>query len=415
MSTKPEKTDKISTKFEITEKFDENEKNESYENFDQNNKSDKFFKNEKNDKKAINIINFYGSHQPSNSYISVKSEEDSYNNYDSFLKNYNSKPNPKSRYNSSEDQETQYKKPFETLPNYQKNLENSTNFRENQKQFETMPNNQISQNFSKNFENSQTFQKNFETFPNFKDFKANGSIIFEENDEYTKKTMIHENTKTVASEEKINPLEEEFLKKNHVEKIIFDDQNNNNNEEFVTFNKTTNKQLINQFLELQEGPSILLDENSKLTDKIKKLETELTTVVLELKQVKMEWALTEERKEETEVQLKNEIKFLLNKLINAQNVKKNDDHSRNLSLNISGIKDTLKDSIISRTSRSRSPSIYKPPSSGVKMNRGYFTQRPNENSCKTEEFEDKCEDNAKKCQNNSFCMTKTMKDLNKGN
>lgn len=298
----------------------------------------------------------------------MKSEEDlnSYNNYDSILKNYNIKTNPKCRYPSN-------------------------NFLEEQSQFD------------EKYKNLEILQK-----PDV--FKATGSIIFEENEEFTKKTLLNECHTKVSSDGNLNPLDEFGKKQLKNENELIE-----TNEEFVTFNKT-NKQLITQFLEIQDCPSKLqekTEENLKLTSKIKNLEAELEHVILELKQVKMEWALTEERKEETEVQLKNEIKYLLNKLLQAQN-KKNDDHSRNVSLNISGIKDTLKDSIVSRTSRSRSPSIYKPPSSGIKRERGYNTMRVNENY-KTEEFEDNNEENAMKCENSSFSMKKTMKDLNKAN
>jgi len=42
-------------------------------------------------------------------------------------------------------------------------------------------------------------------------------------------------------------------------------------------------------------------------------------LVMELKQTKMEWALSEEGKEENELALKNEIKFLINKLLQVKN------------------------------------------------------------------------------------------------
>ena len=218
-------------------------------------------------------------------------------------------------------------------------------------------------------------------------FKGNASVIFEENEEFTKKT-------TIALTEDKPALQIEIPQASE-------------NDEFVTFNKLSSKKMISQFIELNESE----EEASRLKAKVKNLEKELEGVVLELKQVKMEWALTEERKEETEVQLKNEIKYLLNKLLQAQNMK-NDDHSRNLSLNVSGIKDTLKESIISRTSRSRSPSIYKPPSA-IKQQRGYLTVR--EEATKNEELEDFGEEHARMCGNASFLTVKTMKDLNKAN
>lgn len=213
-------------------------------------------------------------------------------------------------------------------------------------------------------------------------FKGNGSVIVEETEEFTKKTAVLFEEAPRSQTRATEP------------------------EEFVTFNKLANKKLISQFLELNiSDPE---EDPARLKARIKELEHELESVVLELKQVKMEWALTEERKEETEVQLKNEIKYLLNKLIQVKNPQKNDDHSRNLSLNISGIKDNLKESIVSRTSRSRSPSIYKPPSSGLKNAKGFLTVR-------NEEDDDFGDENGKVCANNSVLAVKTMKDLNKGN
>lgn len=49
-----------------------------------------------------------------------------------------------------------------------------------------------------------------------------------------------------------------------------------------------------------------------------RLQLELDRLILELKQTKMEWALTEERKEEIELTLRNEIKFLMNKLMQVK-------------------------------------------------------------------------------------------------
>jgi len=49
-----------------------------------------------------------------------------------------------------------------------------------------------------------------------------------------------------------------------------------------------------------------------------KLQVELDRLVLELKQTKMGWALSEEGKEESELALKNEIKFLINKLLQVK-------------------------------------------------------------------------------------------------
>jgi len=50
-----------------------------------------------------------------------------------------------------------------------------------------------------------------------------------------------------------------------------------------------------------------------------RLQIELDRHILELKQTKMEWALSEERKEESELSLKNEIKYLINKLMQVKN------------------------------------------------------------------------------------------------
>lgn len=49
-----------------------------------------------------------------------------------------------------------------------------------------------------------------------------------------------------------------------------------------------------------------------------KLNLELDRLILELKQTKMELALSEERKEEVELALKNEIKYLINKILQAK-------------------------------------------------------------------------------------------------
>lgn len=49
-----------------------------------------------------------------------------------------------------------------------------------------------------------------------------------------------------------------------------------------------------------------------------KLNVELDRLILELKQTKMELALSEERKEEIELALKKEIKFLINKMVSAK-------------------------------------------------------------------------------------------------
>jgi len=55
--------------------------------------------------------------------------------------------------------------------------------------------------------------------------------------------------------------------------------------------------------------------NEKIGMEKEKLQVELDRLILELKQTKMEWALSEESKEECELTLKNEIKFLINKLL----------------------------------------------------------------------------------------------------
>jgi len=57
----------------------------------------------------------------------------------------------------------------------------------------------------------------------------------------------------------------------------------------------------------------------KVSSEKEKLQAELDRLVMELKQTKMEWALSEEGKEENELALKNEIKFLINKLLQVKN------------------------------------------------------------------------------------------------
>jgi len=60
-------------------------------------------------------------------------------------------------------------------------------------------------------------------------------------------------------------------------------------------------------------------KNEKADIEKQRLQVELDRLVLELKQTKMEWALSEESKEECELALKNEIKFLINKLLQVKN------------------------------------------------------------------------------------------------
>jgi len=59
--------------------------------------------------------------------------------------------------------------------------------------------------------------------------------------------------------------------------------------------------------------------NERIGIEKEKLQVELDRLILELKQTKMEWALSEESKEECELTLKNEIKFLINKLLHLKN------------------------------------------------------------------------------------------------
>jgi len=61
-------------------------------------------------------------------------------------------------------------------------------------------------------------------------------------------------------------------------------------------------------------------KNEKILLEKERLKVELDRLILELKQTKMEWALSEESKEESELTLKNEIKFLLNKLLQVKNM-----------------------------------------------------------------------------------------------
>ena len=390
---------------------------------------------------------------PSNSYYSIKSEDDT-NNHEStkeILNTFNTKVNSKSRYESNNQQD--FNLDYENL------VEDSKNIAEDLKN--------TSEDFKSSLKNRSYSQPNFNNVHKFENIKQ-ASVILEENEEYTKKTCLEKNNSNkeefinepysnsyinnkdlycinnkefhkASSIDNNNPLEDDYLKKqsNHKtnENYTKTDEFYDRDQEFITFNVMRNLEFTydyNKTLETTENyTSIKNDENyeKKFKEKIsenqmlltrnKKLESELESVILELKQVKMEWALTEERKEETEVSLKNEIKYLLNKLLQAKNNKKNnnvnnvDEHSRNLSLNISGIKDALKDSILSRTSRSRSPSIYKPPSA-VKNYRTLTNPTPKmQEIFKTEEFDENEMENHKKYENNSFLMKKTMNDLNK--
>jgi len=58
--------------------------------------------------------------------------------------------------------------------------------------------------------------------------------------------------------------------------------------------------------------------NQKIVFEKDRLQLELDRLILELKQTKMEWALSEESKEECELTLKNEIKFLINQLLQTK-------------------------------------------------------------------------------------------------
>jgi len=60
-------------------------------------------------------------------------------------------------------------------------------------------------------------------------------------------------------------------------------------------------------------------KNEKILLEKERLQVELDRLVLELKQTKMEWALSEESKEESDLALKNEIKFLITKLLQLKN------------------------------------------------------------------------------------------------
>eukprot|EP00357_Protocruzia_adherens_P001004 CAMPEP_0115040520 /NCGR_PEP_ID=MMETSP0216-20121206/44868_1 /TAXON_ID=223996 /ORGANISM="Protocruzia adherens, Strain Boccale" /LENGTH=960 /DNA_ID=CAMNT_0002421757 /DNA_START=172 /DNA_END=3054 /DNA_ORIENTATION=- len=70
-------------------------------------------------------------------------------------------------------------------------------------------------------------------------------------------------------------------------------------------------------------------ENSSI--KTEKIQLELDKALLDLKQTKLNWAMTEEKRGETENQLKTEIKYLIGKLIKAKNKlaenKENEDQS----------------------------------------------------------------------------------------
>lgn len=94
-------------------------------------------------------------------------------------------------------------------------------------------------------------------------------------------------------------------------------------------------------------------EKNEISLQNDKLKSELDQILLELKQTKMEWALTEERKEECEIMLKSEIKSMLQKAVKHKK-KKNSDIV-NLSFNNASTNSVsiTNNSILSKTSRNK--------------------------------------------------------------
>ena len=83
-------------------------------------------------------------------------------------------------------------------------------------------------------------------------------------------------------------------------------------------NHLQTKQYEEKIKELEEKLKESQQNNERLNIEKDRIQVELDRVILELKQIKMELALSEEKKEEIELALKNEIKFLINTILQTQ-------------------------------------------------------------------------------------------------
>ena len=78
------------------------------------------------------------------------------------------------------------------------------------------------------------------------------------------------------------------------------------------------RQYDEKIKELEENLKECKQSNEKVNIDKDRIQVELDRIVLELKQTKMEWALSEEKKEESDLSLKNEIKYLINKIMQSK-------------------------------------------------------------------------------------------------
>ena len=78
------------------------------------------------------------------------------------------------------------------------------------------------------------------------------------------------------------------------------------------------------------------DKNEVLIDEKENLQYELDRLFEELRKMQENWAISEEEKQENEIALKNEIKFLITKLMKAKNKLSDPKGLSNNSINMSG-------------------------------------------------------------------------------
>lgn len=78
------------------------------------------------------------------------------------------------------------------------------------------------------------------------------------------------------------------------------------------------------------------DKNEVLIDEKENLQYELDRLFEELRKMQENWAISEEEKQENELALKNEIKFLITKLMKAKNRLSDPKSLNNNSINMSG-------------------------------------------------------------------------------
>lgn len=82
------------------------------------------------------------------------------------------------------------------------------------------------------------------------------------------------------------------------------------------------------------------NQNEMLNDEKENLRNELERLFYELKKTQMDWALSQDEREENENTLKNEIKFLINKLLKAKNKLSDHKNCSNTNLNTTNFANT---------------------------------------------------------------------------